>query len=191
MKFSVAILATLVAVAAAQSSSGTAPKASASATPSRVPTALEKCIAACDPADVTCQAHCNNVPAPNESMVNANTECAAKCDQGKGTPEDTEKYAACQSKCRSSHFMPSETAGAGSAAKTSGSSDSGSATNSGSASDNSADSTGGATKPSGTGSSSTQSAPASSSSNNNNSAGTLTVSAGAGLLAMIAAVIAL
>jgi len=180
MKYSAAIFAALVAVAAAQSS-GAATAASPSPTVSKAPTPQELCLKACDqnaPDYSTCQAHCQNVPAPNESMVNANTECAAKCDQGKGTPEDTKKYAECQDNCITKHFMPSQTAGAGSATKT----------DTSSGSDDSSD--GAETSETDASSSSTESSSAKSS-DNPNAAGALAVSGGAGILAVVAAVLAL
>ncbi|KAI9765115.1 MAG: hypothetical protein M1840_007822 [Geoglossum simile] len=45
------------------------------------------------------------VPAPNESMANDTHDCAAKCNQGSGSPEDTDKYSACVQSCITSHFF--------------------------------------------------------------------------------------
>lgn len=49
-------------------------------------------------------------------MVNKTTKCAADCEQGDGSPADTEAYARCQASCISSFFftgtatLPAQTA---------------------------------------------------------------------------------
>lgn len=74
MRFSAILLsAGFVALAAAQSSLTTT---------SAAPNPTTVCLNACDVGDVTCQASCVGVPAPDASMVNATNECAAACPQG-------------------------------------------------------------------------------------------------------------
>jgi hypothetical protein len=63
----------------------------------------------CDPGDVTCQAQCVGVARPNSSQVVETNECAAKCDQGSGSPEDTQKFADCQQDCYAKYFPSSQT----------------------------------------------------------------------------------
>jgi hypothetical protein len=56
---------------------------------------------------------------PNSSQAVATNECAAKCDQGDGSAEDTQKFSDCVQSCISSLFPSSQTAnipGAGAAA---------------------------------------------------------------------------
>ncbi|KAI9806871.1 MAG: hypothetical protein M1833_002529 [Piccolia ochrophora] len=65
---------------------------------------LEQCLDACPVSDVACKASCNSVPAPNEDMANDTTECAANCDQGSGSPSDTEAFAQCVQNCISQNF---------------------------------------------------------------------------------------
>jgi len=81
------------------------PAASYSATPQ------QKCAEKCDAADVTCKAECFGVARPNTSQILETTECAMKCDQGSGSPEDTKKYADCQQACFASFFPSSQTLG--------------------------------------------------------------------------------
>jgi hypothetical protein len=79
--------------------------------------------------DICCQASCAKVPCPNQSQVNATTECAAKCPQGNGTAGDTAQYASCQSSCISSYFLTASgasTSSSGSAATNSAGSTTGS-----------------------------------------------------------------
>ncbi|ROT36816.1 hypothetical protein SODALDRAFT_335016 [Sodiomyces alkalinus F11] len=66
---------------------------------------INACLSECDAADVTCQAACVAVPAPNASQVVALNNCAAECDQGSGSPADTEAYAQCVSMCVTEHFF--------------------------------------------------------------------------------------
>ncbi|KAF1959153.1 hypothetical protein CC80DRAFT_533363 [Byssothecium circinans] len=125
MKYATALVA-LAAGALAQSGTITsAPAPSASLSPQLT------CVATCKAGDVTCQAACLGIARPNESQVNETTECAAKCDQGDGSPEATKKYADCQQSCFFSKFPSSQTAfGAGNGAASSGASAGASATNS-------------------------------------------------------------
>ncbi|KAK7545573.1 hypothetical protein IWX49DRAFT_338233 [Phyllosticta citricarpa] len=62
------------------------------------------CIAACDVGDVDCQAKCVGVAHPNSAQANQTTECAAKCNQGDGSPKAAQEYADCQQACISSYF---------------------------------------------------------------------------------------
>jgi len=57
---------------------------------------------------------------PNASQAIATTECAAKCDQGNGSPEASAAYAKCVASCIDSLFPSSQTAfGPGGAAASS------------------------------------------------------------------------
>lgn len=197
MKFSAVIISGFVAVALAQSKTASSkvpvPTETTSYTPEQV-----KCLDGCG-SDLSCQAECFGNPAPTEDMVNATTECVANCDQGDGSPEDTQAYAQCMDKCVSAQFYSSTlgsngnggaaTAGSGSgsgstktsgtvsvatATGASGSSATGSSGSSSSSSSSSDDSdSDSSSSPSGTGSSSSESADAS------GSAASATASAGA------------
>lgn len=46
---------------------------------------------------------------PNSSQAVETTECAAKCDQGDGTKEATEKYSDCVQSCIANLFPSSQT----------------------------------------------------------------------------------
>lgn len=108
MKFSTIILsAGLIACAAAADSSVTS-----STVP--VPTSsyddvVVQCLKKCNDTDVACRASCLGVPTPSDEDVKKSTECAGKCAQGSGTPEDTKKYGDCQLACYSSYFLPTAT----------------------------------------------------------------------------------
>ncbi|PSK60460.1 hypothetical protein C1H76_4356 [Elsinoe australis] len=127
MKFSLTILAGLVGFAVAQSGSGTQNTASSTST-SLSPT--QTCLNACAAGDVNCQAACLGNPFPNESQINATTECSMNCVQGNGTQAETEAYGQCLANCRASYFIStgtnfvgaSATGAAGSSATGSGSS---------------------------------------------------------------------
>ena len=75
------------------------------ATTSAAMTPTETCLAACSLGDVSCQAVCLGVPNPDESMVNQTTQCSEKCDQGNGSPADTQAYGDCLAACRTSYFF--------------------------------------------------------------------------------------
>ncbi|KAK8181716.1 hypothetical protein HDK77DRAFT_454130 [Phyllosticta capitalensis] len=62
------------------------------------------CIAACDVGDVDCQAKCVGTAHPNSAQANQTTECAAKCNQGDGSPKAVQEYADCQQSCINSYF---------------------------------------------------------------------------------------
>lgn len=109
MKYSVIIASLALGVFAfPQDQGSTITSASA---PGYTPTPQQQCAEKCDVTDVTCKAECFGVARPNESQVNESTQCAMKCDQGSGSPEDTEKYAQCQQDCYASFFPSSQTLG--------------------------------------------------------------------------------
>ncbi|PGH23277.1 hypothetical protein AJ80_02693 [Polytolypa hystricis UAMH7299] len=97
--FAILALTGLVAIASALPQEKDAPSATAELTPAA------SCAVKCDAADMCCLADCAGVPCPNEDMANETTECAAKCDQGSGSAEDTVKYADCQRNCINTHFL--------------------------------------------------------------------------------------
>jgi hypothetical protein len=92
----------------------------------------------CDDSDVTCKAACLGNARPNASQVIETNECAAKCDQGDGSTEDSIAYGKCVDSCINSLFPSSQTAFApggagGAAASASGSAASAAASATGSA----------------------------------------------------------
>ncbi|KAF2442439.1 hypothetical protein P171DRAFT_474804 [Karstenula rhodostoma CBS 690.94] len=105
MKYSVAILAFAAGVLALpqDASITSAPVASASLTPA------VSCVLDCEAGDVTCQAACMGNARPNSQQVVDTNNCAAACDQGSGSKEDTEAYAKCQQDCFASLFPSSQT----------------------------------------------------------------------------------
>ncbi|KAJ4345487.1 uncharacterized protein N0V89_011619 [Didymosphaeria variabile] len=108
MKYSIAVLAFAAGVLALPQESASITSAPTSAaSPSLTPQV--SCIQECDAGDVTCQAACMGNARPNASQVVETTECAANCDQGSGSKEDTEKYAKCQQDCYASLFPSSQT----------------------------------------------------------------------------------
>ncbi|PLN77903.1 hypothetical protein BDW42DRAFT_151942 [Aspergillus taichungensis] len=113
MKLSL-VLASLVAVAVAQSSTG-----SEAAAPTATLSPEAKCAAKCDQKEVCCMAACYKVPCPSDAQANDTTSCVAACPQGSGTPKDTDKYASCQASCYSSHFFPASATGSGGSTATS------------------------------------------------------------------------
>lgn len=90
MKFSAVLLSTLAAVAVAQS---TQKEPESSFTPEQL-----ECLEQAG-SDLARKAECLGAPGPTEEMANATTQCAMECEQGDGSPEATEMYAACQQKC--------------------------------------------------------------------------------------------
>jgi hypothetical protein len=105
MRFTVAAVGAFAAVAAAQSSSATkgdAPSVTVSLDP--VQSSMYACVDKCKDGDVVCQSRCIAVPAPNEDQVHDTNACFAKCDQGNGSPEQTERYANCQQSCITKHY---------------------------------------------------------------------------------------
>jgi hypothetical protein len=78
-----------------------------------VPTGLTSavsCAMECKAGDVTCQASCLGNARPNASQVIDTNECAAKCDQGDGSTEASNKYSQCVQSCINSLFPSSQTA---------------------------------------------------------------------------------
>ncbi|KAF2001193.1 hypothetical protein P154DRAFT_619538 [Amniculicola lignicola CBS 123094] len=69
----------------------------------------QSCATACPPGDVNCQAGCFHVAHPNSSQVVETNECAAKCDQGNGSPEDTQKFSDCVQTCINKYYPSSQT----------------------------------------------------------------------------------
>ncbi|KAH0550921.1 hypothetical protein GP486_007717 [Trichoglossum hirsutum] len=107
---STVIITSLLAVAVQavpQGSATSAAATSAAPIPTHSPTPQEICLQKCNPGDVDCQAGCIVVPAPNQSMVIDTHDCAAKCNQGSGSPADTKAYSDCVQACISSHFYSS------------------------------------------------------------------------------------
>ncbi|KAL6711956.1 hypothetical protein ACN47E_002999 [Coniothyrium glycines] len=88
------------------------------------------CALACNAGDVTCQAACVGNARPNASQAIETNECAARCDQGDGSTEDSIAYANCVDSCINSLFPSSQTAFAGGAAPSNGASAVASATGS-------------------------------------------------------------
>jgi hypothetical protein len=82
---------------------------SAPAVPSYTPTPQQQCAAKCDDADVTCKAECFGVARPNTSQILETNKCAAECDQGSGSPEDTKKFGECLQDCYAKFFPSSQT----------------------------------------------------------------------------------
>ncbi|KAF2627964.1 hypothetical protein BU25DRAFT_421458 [Macroventuria anomochaeta] len=105
MKYTTALLA-FAAGALAQSSAVTTAPATTSVP--EVSPAIS-CVSACTPGDVTCQASCLGIARPNSSQAVETTECAAKCDQGDGSAEATQKYSDCVQSCIASLFPSSQT----------------------------------------------------------------------------------
>lgn len=109
MKFSTIILsAGLIACAAAADASITSSSTVPLPTSSYNDTTVQ-CLKNCKDTDVACRASCLGVPTPSDEDVKKSTECAAKCNQGSGSPEDTKKYGDCQLACYSSFFLPTAT----------------------------------------------------------------------------------
>ncbi|KAI0409066.1 hypothetical protein F4802DRAFT_311019 [Xylaria palmicola] len=111
MRFTPFVVAGLFAVFASAQSSGPAETGSsttavasssvASADPaqSSAASAVEQCLAQCDPSDTKCRANCIAVPSPDTQNVNATTACVAACPQGNGTAADNQAYADCVEQC--------------------------------------------------------------------------------------------
>jgi hypothetical protein len=109
MKYSAVLLFAIGAFALPQEASvTTAPK-----TPAAIPSGLTpaiSCAMSCDDSDVTCKAACMGNARPNASQVIETNECAAKCDQGDGSTEDSIAYGKCVDGCINSLFPSSQTA---------------------------------------------------------------------------------
>ncbi|KAJ6119204.1 hypothetical protein N7523_003484 [Penicillium sp. IBT 18751x] len=98
MKFSIIALSTLLAFAAAETTT-TAETVTATLTPE------QSCAKNCNSTDRCCVADCYKVPCPNEAQANDTNSCVAACPQGNGTAADTKKYTDCQNACFNSHFL--------------------------------------------------------------------------------------
>ncbi|EEP81881.1 predicted protein [Uncinocarpus reesii 1704] len=96
MKFSGVIALSLIAVASAQSE---APSTTVELSP------VASCAAQCPDTDLCCQAACAGVPCPDHSGAIKTNECSAKCEQGDGSPGQTEAFARCQAACVKSFFL--------------------------------------------------------------------------------------
>ena len=83
-------------------------------------TPAEQCIKGCDPSDVNCQAACVGVPHPGNAQMNDTTSCVAACDQGDGSAQASNAYAACRNACISSYIITSGTGAPGGAYSTAG-----------------------------------------------------------------------
>jgi len=115
MKFTNAVAVTILASAvyatpqATPTSASSSPSAAATTdapTVTYTPSPQEQCVSSsCQGKDARCTASCWGVPAPNTDMANDTTECAAKCPQGDGSPEQTDKFAACVQGCISASFF--------------------------------------------------------------------------------------
>ncbi|KAK0618367.1 hypothetical protein B0T17DRAFT_335872 [Bombardia bombarda] len=92
---------------------------STTATASAAQSSQLACLKACDPGDVSCTSRCIAVPNPNESQVNATNNCVAACPRGTGTADDNLAYAECVDDCIGRYYFttsgtPAPTGGAGS-----------------------------------------------------------------------------
>ncbi|OGM45559.1 hypothetical protein ABOM_006480 [Aspergillus bombycis] len=170
MKLNLIALASLVALTAAQSTDSTSEPATGTTAAPTTTVSLspqQSCAKKCDATDLCCIAGCFQVPCPNDSQANDTNTCVAACPQGSGTPADTDRYAACQSSCYSSHFFPITATGNSGASKTS-------------ASDSDATTTGTGKDSSSTGSSGSSGSGSGSSGSGSTGTGTSTGSAASG-----------
>jgi hypothetical protein len=107
MKYSAVILALVAGVFAV-------PQASITSAPSAPrPSGLTpqvSCALDCTPGDVMCQAACLGNARPNASQIVDTNKCAAACDQGSGSKQDSDAYGVCQQSCIASFFPSSQTA---------------------------------------------------------------------------------
>lgn len=107
MKYTTALIAFAAGALAQESSSSITSAPSATALPEVAPSI--SCVSACTPGDVTCQASCLGIARPNSSQAVETTECAARCDQGDGSAEDTKQYSDCVQSCIANLFPSSQT----------------------------------------------------------------------------------
>ncbi|KAF1840456.1 uncharacterized protein K460DRAFT_360130 [Cucurbitaria berberidis CBS 394.84] len=103
-----AILAFAIGVLAIPQDASVTSAPTSSAIPGLTPSV--SCAMACKAGDVDCQAACLGNARPNASQAIATNECAAKCDQGSGSTEDTKAFAKCVDACINSLFPSSQTA---------------------------------------------------------------------------------
>jgi len=92
---------------------------SAAAAASSAQAEMLRCLNACKPGDVTCQAHCIAVPSPSDQQANDTNNCVSACPLGKGTEADNNAYHDCVSGCIAKNYYttagtPQPTGGAGS-----------------------------------------------------------------------------
>lgn len=85
------------------------PQGTTSAAPSTVSVdpavaSVNACLKSCNAGDVYCQAHCENLPTPDNTAVQATHDCISKCPQGNGTKAETDAFAACEASCVSSLY---------------------------------------------------------------------------------------
>ncbi|KAF2118267.1 hypothetical protein BDV96DRAFT_684919 [Lophiotrema nucula] len=111
MKYSTIIVSLAAGVFALPQDQSTITSAPASAASGSLTPQQSCALYSCQAGDVTCQASCLGIARPNSSQAVETTECAAKCDQGDGSPEATEKYSECVQSCIASLFPSSQTAG--------------------------------------------------------------------------------
>jgi len=105
MRYTSFIAAGLLAVSA---SAQTTTTSSAAATTSSALTEVEKCLNACDPADVDCRAHCIAVPSPDDDSVNATNECVKeKCGKSDGSAEENLAWGVCMQQCVEDYYFAS------------------------------------------------------------------------------------
>jgi len=174
MKYSTVLFLASGAYAA---SSTLATEAAATADAAPVPTASAilaelKCLKGCDPADVTCRASCEKIPAPNSAMAEGNNKCVSKsCIP---LQSDVPKYADCVADCAKQYFFDAGNPGGvpNAAAKPTGGSGSGSGSGSDSGSGSGSDSTATGTE----GSTSTATGSAANASSSNSAGDKLTFS---------------
>lgn len=107
MKYT-AILVTLVAGVFAIPQQGSVTSAPATTAAISL-TPQQTCLATCNPSDVTCRAACLGIARPNSKQAVDTNECVAKCDQGDGSKEATDKYTECRNACIASIFPSTQT----------------------------------------------------------------------------------
>jgi len=115
------------------------------ATPTISLTPQQTCLQKCNAGDVNCQAACVGVPYPNDQQMVDVTSCVAACDQGDGSPEATDRYAACSQKCITSIILSPSTPAAGGAGQSAASNTASATGASGSAASRASSATGSAT----------------------------------------------
>jgi len=104
-----AVLGFAAIVAAVPQGTSAAPSVSYSVDPAVAST--QACLKSCNAGDVYCEAHCEGLPTPDNTAVQATYDCVVKnCPQGNGTQEETAKYAACQASCVSSLYYTASSA---------------------------------------------------------------------------------
>lgn len=105
MRFTSAIVAGALAIAARAQSTTEGEVVTATVTLDPIQSEIIACIDECDPTDISCLARCNPVPNPSEQQVNDTTECFASCEQGDGTEEQTNAYIECTNQCITDNYF--------------------------------------------------------------------------------------